>query len=135
MPIVAIFACGFMVFAAIYAHGIMPYQESLEAEKKQTLEWKIDNAQHAINELKTEITLEDEWKVIQARNLYDVLTPKEQEEIKDYNQLTRAEERISRLQIVQRKCPVLFYLIVFIAIIGVGRCFKDNKNSIEEKAE
>ena len=31
MPIVAIFACGFMVFAAIYAHGIMPYEASIEA--------------------------------------------------------------------------------------------------------
>ena len=31
MPIVAIFACGFMVFAAIYAHGLMPYEASKEA--------------------------------------------------------------------------------------------------------
>ena len=31
MPIVAIIACGFMVFAAIYAHGIMPYEASIEA--------------------------------------------------------------------------------------------------------
>ena len=31
MPILAIIACGFMVFAAIYAHGIMPYEASREA--------------------------------------------------------------------------------------------------------
>lgn len=68
MPIIAIIACGFMVFAAIYAHGIMPYETSIAAGNGFTF-------------------------------------------------------------------PVLFYLIIFAGIMMIGACLKNNKNSIEEKAE
>ena len=33
LPILSIIACGFMVFAAVYAHGITPYKAALEEGK------------------------------------------------------------------------------------------------------
>ena len=33
LPIFSIIACGFMIFAAVYAHGITPYKAALEKGK------------------------------------------------------------------------------------------------------